>query len=185
MRAAPWIWDLGKITVLTLLWTNISYTERKEVTRASIPPLVLRKLQGFFFCGTVYFLPLSCIVFNLSHSFSPVSVSLAHPHFSLAGVILVQMKYPFIPNSGRVYILKKQHRALTVHLSVSFHWFGRAATHLDQFTSLYHCSGVCGKKQHALMSSGSPLSHPYCSSCFREGCSAFIPSGLFIPQLEM
>lgn len=59
--------------------------KKKEVTRDPFPPSALRNFQGFSFCGTVYFLSLSCIFIHLPHSFSPVSVSLSHPLFHLAG----------------------------------------------------------------------------------------------------
>lgn len=64
----------------------------------------MRNFQGFSFCGTAYFLSLFCILFSLSHSLIPVFVSLVHPRFHLAGVILVQKKYPLIPGPGRLYI---------------------------------------------------------------------------------
>lgn len=71
VRTAPWIWGFGKFTVLTLLWTNISYTERKEVSRDSFPPSAVKNFQGFPFCATVYLLTLSCIFFQSFSLFQP------------------------------------------------------------------------------------------------------------------
>lgn len=75
-------WELlhGYEALVKLQCSNFSYTERNEVTRDPFPPSALRNFQRFSFCGTVYFLSLSCI-FSVFLTLSPLFLYHLPIHF--------------------------------------------------------------------------------------------------------